>query len=130
MSRRLHQSLSKRERQIMDAVYTRGSASAAEVRAAMPSAPSDSAVRATLRVLVHKGFLTYRSEGRRYLYAPTIPREKARRSAAEQLLRTYFGGSVEAAVATLIRVERARPSQTDYRRLLALIRKAEKEDSS
>ncbi len=84
----LRHGLSKRERQMVEAIYARKSASAAEVRQAIPHPPSYSAVRATLRVLVEKGLLVYRREGRRYVYAPTISREKARASALRSLLDT------------------------------------------
>jgi predicted transcriptional regulator len=130
MSGQLRHGMSKRERQIVEAIYARKSASVSEVRTAIPDPPSYSAVRATLRVLVSKGLLAYRREGRRYVYAPTIPREKARRSALRGLLDTYFDGSVNAAMAALIRVDRRRLSEHDYRDLHAIIDRAEKGEES
>jgi BlaI family transcriptional regulator, penicillinase repressor len=127
MSGRLRHGLSKRERQMMEAIYARKSATAAEVLDAIPSPPSYSAVRATLQVLVRKGLLVHRREGRRYLYAPTIPHEKARDSALRHLLDTYFDGSAAAAMAALVRVDRRRLGEKDYRRLLAMIEKVEEE---
>jgi predicted transcriptional regulator len=118
--------MSKRERQIVEAIYARKSATAAEVQAAIPDPPGYSAVRATLSVLVRKGLLSHRREGRRYVYAPTIPHEKARLSALRHLLETYFDGSVNAAMAALIRVDRKQLSDDDYRSLLEMIRKIEK----
>ena len=126
MSGRLHNGMSKRERQIVEAIYARKSASATEVRAAIADPPSYSAVRATLRVLVAKGLLTHRREGRRYVYTPTIPPQKARQSALRHLLETYFGGSVNAAMAALIRVDRKQISDEDYRSLREMIRRTEK----
>ncbi len=121
----LRHGLSKRERQMVEAIYARRSATAAEVLAAIPSPPSYSAVRATLQVLVRKGLLACRREGRRYVYTPTIPREKARTSALRTLLDTYFDGSATAAMAALVRVGRRSLREDDYRRLRAMIEKVE-----
>ncbi len=126
MPARLSQGLSKRERQIVEAIYSRKSATAAEVRASIPYPPSYSAVRATLSVLLQKGVLSCRRAGRRYVYVPTIPHEKARRSALRHLLETYFDGSVHAAMAALIRADRRQLSEEDYRSLDRLIKRSEK----
>lgn len=126
MSRHIDHALSKRETQMVEAIYARSSATAAEVQVAIPDPPSYSAVRSTLRVLVQKGLLVYRRENRRYVYAPTIPREKARLSALRNLLDTYFDGSVSAALAALIRVDHRRLSEEDYQGLRALIDRVEK----
>ena len=126
MGQRLRHGMSKRERQIVEAIYARKTASAAEVRAAITDPPSYSAVRATLSVLVRKGLLTHRRQGRRYVYVPTIPYEKARVSALRHMVETYFDGSVNAAMAALIRVDRRRISDEDYRGLREMIRKIEK----
>ena len=123
MTKRLRYSLSKRERQIMEAIYRLKSAGVAEVRAGIPDPPGYSAVRATLQVLVGKGLLTHRRSGRRYLYAPTIPARQARRSAVQHLVSTYFDGSVTAAVAALLDTDRGRLSDEDYRQLIELIGK-------
>ena len=127
MSGRLRHGLSKRERQMVEAIYARRSATAAEVSAAIPDPPSYSAVRATLQVLVRKGLLVHKREGRRYVYAPTIPHEKARDSALRHLLDTYFDGSAAAAMAALVRVDRRRLGEEDYHRLLKMIGKVERE---
>jgi len=126
MGQRLRHGMSKRERQIVEAIYARKSATAAEVRAAIPDPPGYSAVRATLSVLVRKGLLSHRREGRRYVYTPTISHGKARQSALRHLLETYFDGSVNAAMAALIRVDRKQLPDDDYRSLLEMIRKMEK----
>src|SRR3954454_24289816 len=85
--------LSRRERQIMEILYQRGKASAAEVREAMPDAPSYSAVRAMLRVLEEKGHIKHQAEGLKYVYVPTVARDKAKRSAVNDLLDTFFAES-------------------------------------
>ena len=127
MNGRLGQGLSRRERQIMEAVYRLKTATARAVRGAIPEPPSYSAVRATLQVLVGKGLLSHCRAGRRYVYAPTVSRRTAQRSAVQQLLSTYFDGSGQAAMAALLRADRKRMTEADYRKLMRLIRKAEKE---
>ena len=93
MARRGHDSLSRRERQIMDVVYRLGRATAAEVQEGLPDPPSYSAVRALLRVLEEKGHLRHEQDGPRNVYVPTVPRDAARSSAVRALLETFFGGS-------------------------------------
>lgn len=105
------EALSRREREMMNIIFTRGRATATEVMDSMKDAPSYSAVRATLRVLEQKGHLKHQHDGTRYVYAPTVNREKARQSALDQLLRTFFDGSAANVVATLI--ERERDNMTD-----------------
>ena len=117
--------LSRRERQIMDVVYQRGRATAAEVLDALPDPPSYSAVRALLRVLEEKGHLRHRRDGARYVFLPTVPRETARRSALARVVRTFFGGSAEAAVAALI--DQSSLSDADLDRLRDLIDRARQE---
>ena len=94
--------LSRRERQIMDILYRRGSASAQEVREEMPDAPGYSAVRALLRILVEKGHATYKKTGPRYTYRPTVSKKKAEQKAVRHLMETFFDDSVEHAVAALL----------------------------
>lgn len=105
------EALSRREREMMNIIFTKGRATATEVMDSMKDAPSYSAVRATLRVLEQKGHLKHQHDGTRYVYAPTVNREKARQSALDQLLRTFFDGSAANVVATLI--ERERDNMTD-----------------
>jgi len=97
--------LSRRESQIMDIVYELGRASAADVLQRLPDAPSYSAVRALLRVLEDKGHLRHEHDGPRYVYLPTTPRERARETAMRRVVRTFFGGSTERAVAALLDLE-------------------------
>lgn len=120
--------LSRRERQIMDAVYAAERATAADVMAAIADPPSYSAVRALLRILEDKGHLTHVKDGARYVYVPTQPRAAARQSALRQVLQTFFGGSVEAAVATLLTDADAKIPDDELVRLAALIEKAREGD--
>ena len=126
MSERLKSGLSKRERQVMEAVFSRKKATAAEVRGTMPEPPSYSAVRATLQVLVGKGLLSHRREGRRYLYAPTISQRRAGVSAAKHLLSIYFENSIEAALTAMLQADRKKLTDANYRRLMTLIRETER----
>ena len=97
--------LSRREREVLDIVYSAGRISAAEVQAAMASPPTNAAVRAVLRSLVEKGHLRHDYDGPRYVYSPTVPRRQARRAALQHVLGTFFGGSVEGAMATLLELD-------------------------
>lgn len=117
--------LSRRERQIMDIIYAQGQATAAEVTAALPDAPSYSAVRALLRILEQKGHLRHQQDGPRYVFLPTVSRDRARRSALRSLVRTFFDGSSAQAAAALI--DQAQMSDADFERLAAAIDKARKE---
>ena len=122
-----HQNLSRRERQIMDVVYRLGRASATEVLDGLPDAPSYSTVRALLRILEEKGHMRHERDGARFVYLPTVSRAKARRSALEGLVATYFEGSAEQAVAALLDVSREDLDTADLDRLAALIDQARKE---
>ena len=119
--------LSRRERQIMEILYQRGKASASEVREAMDDAPSYSAVRAMLRVLEEKGHVRHQEEGLKYVYAPVVAREKAKRSAVKHLLETFFGGSPEQAVAALLDVASTRLTPEELDRMAGMIEKAKRE---
>ena len=119
--------LSRRERQIMDILHQRGKSSAAEVREAMPDAPSYSAVRAMLRVLEEKGHIKHQEEGLKYVFVPTVPREKAKRSAVKHLLDTFFKDSPEEVVAALLDVSSTRLSREELDRMSEMIEKAKKE---
>jgi predicted transcriptional regulator len=118
--------LSRREREILDIVYTRGHATAAEVREAMHEPPSDAAVRTTLRILVAKGHLRIEQDGPRYNYWPTVSPDAARRSELRHVLRTFFGGSTESALATLLDIQPGELNGETRRRLKQLIDKAAK----
>lgn len=122
--KKVFQTLSRRERQIMDVVYQQGRVTAAEVREALPEAPGYSAVRALLRILEDKGHLTHTEDGKRYVYLPTQSRPLAARSALQQIVQTFFGGSVEHAVATLLSSSDTKLSEDELARLAALIDQA------
>ncbi len=119
-----HTTLSRRERQMMDILYQRGRATAAEVHADLPDRPSYSAVRAKLRVLEEKGHIRHEEESLRYVFVPTMPREKAKRSALNHMLETFFEGSVEQTVAALLDLSAAKLSQSELDRLAGLIEQA------
>lgn len=122
-----HLDLSRRERQIMDVIYARGSATVRDVMQGIPDAPSYSAVRAMLKILEEKGHLKHRQEGPRYLYAPVVPRQAASESALKQMLRTFFDGSTERAMAALLDMSSDRLSAEELDRLARLIEQARKE---
>lgn len=119
--------LSRRERQIMDVVYEHGQATASQVRETMPDPPSYSAVRAMLRILEDKGHLRHEIDRTRYVYAPTKPRGQAARSTLRQVVQTFFGGSVEQTVATLLSSSEGKLSQEELERISTLIEEAKKE---
>ena len=119
--------LSRRERQIMDALHQQGHASAAEVQAALPEAPSYSAVRALLRILEEKGHIKHRREGMRYVYLPRGSRETARRSALNRVVSTFFEGSVAQAVAALLESADSDLPDSELRKLQQMIEHARKE---
>jgi predicted transcriptional regulator len=116
--------LSRRERQIMEAIYRLGDATVADVMAELPDPPSYSAVRAMLGKLEAKGYLAHRQEGPRFLYLATVPRREARESALERLVRTFFDGSTEMAVTALLDMSAGEMSDEELDRLSTLIQDA------
>jgi predicted transcriptional regulator len=119
--------LTRRERQIMDVIYRLGRATAQDVLDHIPEPPSYSAVRALLRLLEERGHVRHVTEGQKYVYLPAVGRSDARRSALSHVVRTFFGGSVEQAIATLVDSSRAKLSPEELERLSDLIEKAKKE---
>ena len=117
--------LSRRERQIMDVLFTRGKASAAEVQQALPDPPSYSAVRALLRILEEKGHVRHEEDGPRYVFAPRLDKEKAQQSAVRHLVQTFFDGSAEQAMAALLDTRTL--SHEELVRMALLIEEARKE---
>ena len=97
--------LSRREREIMDVLFGLGESAAEDIRARLTDPPSYSALRAMLARLEAKGHIKHREEGLRYVYAPTITRTAARKSALQQYVRTFFGGSLGEMVTSLLRSE-------------------------
>ena len=119
--------LSRRERQIMDIIYRERSATAARVMESLPDPPSYSAVRTHLRLLEEKGHLAHHQDGSRYVFYPVVKREKAQESALRHLVRTFFDGSIEQAVATLIDLSDQDLSDRELRRLSELVESKRKE---
>jgi predicted transcriptional regulator len=121
-----HESLSRRERQIMDIVYRRGEATAAQILAELSDPPSYSAIRALLRILVDKKHLQHREDGPRYVYSPTVTRQKARARALSQVVNTFFDGSALKAASALLGTSQANLSKAELDELSALIDAARK----
>jgi predicted transcriptional regulator len=119
--------LSRRERQIMEILYQHGKASVSEVRDLMKDAPGYSAVRAMLRVLEEKGHARHRAEGLKYVYMPTVAREKAKRSAVKHLLDTFFAGAPDQIVAALLDVSATRLTREELDRMSEMIENAKRE---
>lgn len=118
--------LTRREREVMDIVYALGEATATEVREGMADPPTNAAVRSILRILVEKGHLEYEQDGPRYVYSPTAP-QRARRSAMRHVLRTFFGGSVEGAMAALLELEEGALTAEERARIKRVIDRAARE---
>jgi predicted transcriptional regulator len=125
MDQALHSKLGRRESQIMDIVYREGEATAEVIREALPAPrPSNSSVRSMLRLLEEKGHLAHRREGRRFIYRPSVSTKRARRSALNHLVDTFFGGSTQTAVATLLSMRASKLSESELTELSELIDKA------
>ncbi len=116
-------SLSRRERQIMDALFEAGQASARDIHAALPDPPSYSSVRAQLAIMVEKGHISFRQDGARYIYAPSQPVSNARKSAVQRLVKTFFGGSTAQAVNALLGMQAQALEPEELEELEALIRR-------
>ena len=127
MSKAKPHSLTRRERQIMDVLYKLERATVGHVLAKLADKPSYSTVRAQLRVLEEKGHVRHEEQGLRYVYIPAVPRDVARRSALRHLVETFFEGSTEKTVATLLGGEISRISSEELDRLSRLIAKSKKE---
>lgn len=127
MARDTHSDLSRRERQIMDLLYQHGQLAAADVQDKLPNRPSYSTVRALLRVLEDKGHVRHIAEDQRYIYAPTVPADSARKSALRHLLDTFFGGSAEQAVAALLDEKSGELSAEELDRLEKMIERTRKD---
>ena len=119
--------LTRREREIMDILHRRGRATAHEVMDDLADPPSYSAVRTFLRLLEERGHVRHEQDGPRYVYTPTVARREAQRSAITHLVDTFFDGSVENAVATLVESSKPKLSAQELERIAALIAKAKKE---
>lgn len=122
-----HSQLGRRERQIMDVIYRKGKASVSEVRAELPDPPSYSAVRAMLGFLEDKGYLRHEQNGLKYVYLPALDTRQVRASALKHMVKTFFGGSPEQAVAALLEMTDTRLSSKDKQYLSQLVKKAQQE---
>ena len=127
MGKAPHPALARRERQIMDILYRRGRATAAEVMADLPGEPSYSTVRTQLRVLEGKGHVRHEDDGVRFIYLPAVARHAARKSALRHLVETFFDGSPEKAVAALLGGDGAKLSEEQLQRVADMIDKARKD---
>jgi predicted transcriptional regulator len=121
-----HAALSRRERQIMDILYRRGRATANEVMAELSGEPNYSTVRTQLRVLESKGHVRHEEEGLRYVYMPTLPRHAVRHSALRHLMDTFFEGSAEKMLSTLLGSDGGKLTDDELERLAQLIERARK----
>lgn len=113
MARPRSESLTKRESQIMEVLWSGAPQTAEQVRAALPDDPHDSSVRTLLRILEAKGYVTHEARGKAYLYRAAVPREKAQRRAIRGMLAHLFGGSAESLVLRLLEDEQITPDQLD-----------------
>jgi BlaI family transcriptional regulator, penicillinase repressor len=121
-----HEVLSRRERQIMDIVYRRGEATAAQILADLSDPPSYSAIRALLRILIDKKHLQHREDGPRYIYSPTVSRQTARARALAQVVNTFFDGSALKAASALLGSSQRKLTKSELDELSALIDAARK----
>lgn len=124
MSRSSLLDLSRRERQILDALFRLGRATAAQVRSELPDPPSYSAVRALLRILEEKGHIRHNQDGPRYVYMPVVARESAKRSALRHLVQTFFEGSATQAISALLDTSSSKLSDQDLERLSRVVEEA------
>ena len=122
--------LSRRERQIMEIIYARGEATASDVLQEMADAPTRTAVRTFLSILEVKGHLKHTKRGREFVFRPTQGRERTGQSAVGRVIDTFFGGSLEKAVASYLATPGSEISPDELRRLSALINKTKKETGS
>jgi predicted transcriptional regulator len=119
--------LSRREQQIMDALYRLRTASAGEIRDALADPPTYTAVRTHLTLLEQKGQVTHKSDGTRYRYSPVVPPEEMKGRVMDRVLRTFFDNSVEQVVTALVKSDQSRLSDAQLARLEKLIHQARKE---
>ncbi len=120
--------MSRRERQIMEIIYRKGSATASQVQAGLGESVNYSTVRALLRILEEKGHLQHETSGNKYIYHPIIPRQNAIKSVVRNLLDTFFDNSVEQAVAALLELKKDNLNDEELNRLARMIEDARKEE--
>jgi predicted transcriptional regulator len=120
-------SFSRREREIMEALYKLGKATVAQIRAGMADPPTYTAIRTHLTILENKGHVRHKSDGPRYVYEPRVARAEMARRAVRSMLRTFFDNSVEGVVAALLSQDDSKLSKAELDRLSKLIDKAKEE---
>jgi len=121
------ETLSRREREVMDILHRRGEATVSEVMEDLVDPPTYSAVRSILRVLEGKGHISHHEDGPRYVYAPAVARDRARSAALDHLVNTFFGGSAERAVAALLRRSDLELSEPALKKLAREVQQARQE---
>jgi predicted transcriptional regulator len=121
--------LSRRERQIMDVIYEKGSVTVAEVHENMVDPPSYSAVRALMNILEKKGVISHTEQGPRYVYSPVVSRQNARRGALQHVMKTFFDNSAEQVVAALLDIRGQELDDKEIERLSRLIEAARQEEN-
>lgn len=124
MNKALYTQLSRRESQIMDIVYHLGEATVADVLERIPDPPGYNSIRITLGILEKKGHLQHRREGQRYVYAPVVSRDRAKRSLMGHLIQTFFAGSTSNAILTLLDMASKRLSPHELDAIAARIEEA------
>jgi predicted transcriptional regulator len=124
MARKTTHSLSRRERQIMDAIFRLGEATAAQIKGNIPSPPTYAAVRRLIAILEEKGFVTHRTEGQRYVYRPVENIDSARKDALAHLKETFFRGSSFKAVSAMLDLSAGDLTEDELRELSEMIEKA------
>ena len=117
----MSRTLSRRSQQVLDLIYRAGELSAAEILAALPEVPSYSAVRSILRSLEAQGLVRHKAKGLRYVYAPTVTKRKASRTALAEVVEIFFDGSPEPALESLLYISRDRGYDLDFDRLQRMI---------
>ena len=120
----VNENLSRRERQIMDVIYARGEATADEVVRGLTDPPTQTAVRTFLRILEHKGFIKHSKRGRAFVYRPSRGKTQVGKSALRRVVETFFGGSLEGALAAHLSDPATKISEEEIERLAALIERA------
>jgi BlaI family transcriptional regulator, penicillinase repressor len=122
--------LSRRERQVMDILFRRGEATAAEVMGDLPDPPTYSSVRSILSILVEKGHVTHREEGLRYIYLPAASTKQAREDALRHVIRTFFNGSTDQTIAAVLRMSDSKLSDGEIERLQERIRRVQQREEA
>lgn len=128
MPRMIGSGLSRREREILEILHRLGEATVTEVYEAMPDAPTYSAVRSILRIMEEKGHIRHREDGKRYVYLAAESHQDAAKSALQNVMETFFAGSLEGVVRTFLSSQEAKLSKDELDQLSALIDEAKRRE--